>query len=450
MTAARALSEPPGVLQEFHDRTSRSRDAYTRAKSRLPGGVNRNITYFAPHPVFFERGVGAGLFDIDGNKYCDFLGNYTAMILGHSNAEVAAAVRAQVLRGTTWGGATTTEFELADLIADRIPSMEMTRFTSSGTEATMMALRAARAATGRRLIAKFEGGYHGLHDYATVSLEPLLEQAGPRERPASVAPRGVPRDVADTVVVLPFNDADAVDAILAVHGPDLAAMIVEPVMGVAGVIEPRHDFLATLRSEADRHGIVLIFDEVISFRTAYGAAQSVYGVKPDLTTLGKVIGGGFPIGAVGGDPRIMEVFNPSARNSVTLSGTFHANPVAMQAGIATLEALDAKVLGRLNADAERFLREVRVVLATSSRPVQLNAVGSLFNIHFSPSPVTDYRTSLCSDKGALRWLHLALLNEGILLAPRGLGCLSVPMTHGDLNRFVDGLDRALTKLNGHD
>jgi glutamate-1-semialdehyde 2,1-aminomutase len=447
MTTKAVVTHPSEeILRIFQGRTMRSRAAHSRASKHLPGGINRNITYFAPHPVFFERGEGAYVFDIDGNRYLDCLGNYTSMILGHSHPEVVAAVRAQLSQGTSWGGATTTELVLAELLAERLPSMEMTRFTASGTEATMMAMRAARAVTGRRLIAKFEGAYHGSHDYATISLAPSLAQAGPAERPRSVPPTGVPEDIGETVVVLPFNNPDAVEEILDIHGCALAAVIVEPVMGVAGIIEPTRDFLTRLRTAANRHGIVLIFDEVISFRLAYGGAQSVYDVRPDLTTLGKIIGGGFPIGAVGGRSDIMKVFNPAEPDHIVLSGTFHANPVALQAGIATIKILSSEVLGQLNADSQLLFRDIRQVLVDGTGSAHLNAAGSLFNIHLGSMPVTDYRSSLSTDKEAHRWLHLAMLNEGVLLAPRGLGCLSVPMTDADRDRLLTALGRALASL----
>ncbi len=434
------------ILDTYARRTAGSLAAHMRAATRLPGGVNRNITHFAPHPLFLDHASGAAVFDLDGNQYLDLIGNYTSMILGHGHPKTVEAVMSQLQSGAAWAAASSVEFSLADAIAQRMPSMPLVRFTSSGTEATLMAIRAARAATGRDQIAKFEGGYHGQHDYAVVSLAPTLEKSGERRRPAAVAPPGVPKNVQDTMVILPFNDADAVDEILDAQGDSVAAVIVEPIMGVAGVIEPTGDFLRRLRAVTRRRGIVLIFDEVISFRLSYGGAQEIYGVQPDLTTLGKVIGGGFPIGAVGGDPAIMEVFDPTSGPTVMLSGTFHANPVALHAGLATLQALDRQTVDDLNSKAARLYERMRVVLAGFDVPIQLNTAGSLFNFHFSSEPVTDYRSSLRADTETLRWLHLALLNRGVLLAPRGLGCLSVPMADPDTELLLGELESALAEV----
>lgn len=435
------------IIEAYRARTPRSYAAHLRALRRLPGGVNRNITHLSPHPLYVDSGEGAHLVDLDGNRYLDFLGNYTSMILGCGDAATARAIVTQLARGSAWAAASAAEFKLADMISERVPSMQQVRFASSGTEATFLAMRAARAATGRDQVAKFEGGYHGQHDYAVVSLAPHPDEWGTQGRPQAIAPMGVPNATRDTISVLPFNDAEAVEAFLTEHWRSLAAVIVEPVMGVAGVIQPQDGFLTKLREVTRRHGIVLIFDEVISFRMAHGGAQEVFDVHPDLTTLGKVIGGGLPVGAVGGDPAIMSVFDPDRAESVMFSGTFHANPLVLQAGLATLAALDVETIGALNAKASRLLHELEHMLSACNRPVRLNSAGSLFNLHFSAVPVTDYRTSFRADKEMLRWLHLTLLNRGVLVAPRGLGCLSVPMHDGDVDWFLSQMDLALRDLD---
>ncbi len=435
------------IVEAYRVRTPRSCAAHRRAVRRLPGGVNRNITHLSPHPLYVDSGEGAYLVDLDGNRYLDLLGNYTSMILGCGDASMARAIVSQLARGSAWAAASAAEFKLADAISQRVPSMQQVRFASSGTEATFLAMRAARAATGRDRVAKFEGGYHGQHDYAVVSLAPHPDEWGAQGRPRAIAPIGVPDATRDTMSVLPFNDAEAVEAFITEHWRSLAAVIVEPVMGVAGVIQPQDGFLTKLREVTRRHGIVLIFDEVISFRMAYGGAQEVFGVRPDLTTLGKVIGGGLPVGAVGGDPAIMSVFDPDRAKPVMFSGTFHANPLVLQAGLATLDALDIEAIGALNAKASRLFHELEQMLSACNRPVRLNSAGSLFNLHFSAVPVTDYRTSYRADKEMLKWLHLALLNRGVMVAPRGLGCLSVPMHDGDLDWFLTQMDLALRDLD---
>jgi glutamate-1-semialdehyde 2,1-aminomutase len=329
------------------------------------------------------------------------------------------------------------------MLVERLPSAKQVRFTASGTESTMLAMRAARAFTGRPLVAKFEGGYHGLNDYAMVSVAPALDQAGPAEAPRSVGTPGVPPGTVESMVVLPFNDPAAVEAIVAKHKDRLAGIIVEPLLGAAGTILPKPGFLEFLREITRRNGMVLIFDEVISFRLAWGGAQSFYGVTPDLTTLGKIIGGGYPIGGIAGRAEIMALFDPTRAGAITLSGTFHANPVALVAGIATLKLLTADAIAAVNRRTERFAAAAAAILKRAALPLRIQSVGSLFNIHATAEPVTDYRAVARSDKEFLKLLHLSLLNEGVLLSPRGLGCFSVPMTDADVEFLLRALEQAL-------
>jgi glutamate-1-semialdehyde 2,1-aminomutase len=313
-----------------------------------------------------------------------------------------------------------------------------------------MAIRAARAFTRRPLIAKFEGGYHGLNDYAMVSLAPSLDAAGPADHPHSVAAPGVPAAVADTVVVLPFNNPVAVEALLRERYREIAGVIVEPVMGVAGILAPRAGFLEMLRRVTEELDIVLIFDEVISFRLAYGGAQEYFGVRADLTTLGKIIGGGYPVGAVAGRPEIMQMFDPTRADAVVLSGTFHANPVALAAGIATLNAVTREAIADLNRRAKKLHDGMTRLFQRCRTPLQVHTVGSLFNLHAVAGPVEDYRAAAQGNKDLLKWLQLALLNEGVLLSPRGMGCLSLPMSDGDLDGFVAALERSLSAVGALD
>jgi glutamate-1-semialdehyde 2,1-aminomutase len=412
----------------------------------LPGGVNRNIVHHAPYPLFIESGGGAALTDVDGNDYLDFIGNHTAMILGNCAPEVTAAVERQLARGTAWAAASRAEAVLAEQIVERLPSAERVRFTASGSEAAMLAVRVARAFTGRSLVAKFEGGYHGLSEFAMVSVAPDLAKAGPAAAPTGVAANGIPAAVRDGVVVLPFNDPTAIEDIVRRHAADLAAIVVEPVMGVAGVIAPAAGFLDFLRHLTQQRGILLVLDEVISFRLSYGGAQALFGVSPDLTLLGKIIGGGYPIGAIAGRAEVMELFNPARPDAVLLSGTFHANPVALAAGAATLQLLTPAVLDDLNARSYRLMQEVAAILDDARTPLRVTSVGSLFNLHATDAPVTDYRSSARSNKELMKWLRLALLNEGVMLSPRGMGCLSVPMTDADLRSFMTAVQRALAAV----
>jgi len=433
------------VVDRYVERTPRSRAAHERARALLPGGVNRTIVHHEPHPVFLARADGAWVTDLDGNRYLDALGNYTAMILGHGNRAVRDAVERQQRDGSAVALPSPREVEVAELLRERLPSIEQVRFTVSGTEATMMAIRAARAYTGRPLAAKFEGGYHGMHDYVALSVTPDPAAAGSPERPATVAPAGVPPGARDSVLVLPFNNPEAVDALLAEHGAEVAAVIVEPVMGSAGVIAPQPGFLERLREAADRHGIVLIFDEVMTLRLAYGGAQERFAVRPDLTTLAKVIGGGYPVAAVGGRREIMSVFDPATGPAVLFSGTWHAGPVCLAASAAALRQLDRGTVAALNARGDDVRARIGELLK-GTRDLQVTGVGSLLCLHANSRPLLDYRAAAQGDRARIAALQLALLNEGVMIAPRGMFCLSVPMTDADLDHFVAALGRALAAV----
>src|SRR6267143_3567469 len=279
----------------YRQTTHASRAMHERAVKVMPGGTTRTTTYFDPYPLYIDRGEGCRVWDADGTERIDFLGNYTAMILGHAHPKVVEAIRRQAARGTGFAAANPIEVELAALLCERVPSLDAVRFCNSGTEATMFPMRLARAFTGRPKIARMEGGYHGTHDYAEVSTHPLVSEAGPPEAPI---PRpdsmGTPDWVLEQTVVLPFNHPDAAEAIIRRHGGELAAVILEPIIGAGGVIPATPEFLQRLRQVTEELRILLIFDEVISFRVAPGGAQQLYGVTPDLTTLGKIIGGGLP------------------------------------------------------------------------------------------------------------------------------------------------------------
>jgi glutamate-1-semialdehyde 2,1-aminomutase len=308
-------------------------------------------------------------------------------------------------------------------------------------------VRLARAFTGRPKIAKFEGAYHGTHDTVLVSVTPDAKAGGGRRRPKPVpASEGIPSTVLKNVVVLPWNDGDACEEIIAREAGSLAGLLVDPLLGIGGVIPPVDGFLPRLRALTAKHGIVLIFDEVISFRTAWGGAQEHFGLRPDLTTLGKIIGGGLPVGAFGGRADIMAAYDPR-RGAARIShgGTFNANPVTMAAGVATLNALTPEAYGRLDALGERLRGGVRRLLAGTRRRGQVSGVGSLFCLHWTSTPLTDYRSSRPKDPQAPLRVFLALLNEGILLTQRGMGACSLAMADEDVDRFVNALARVLSR-----
>lgn len=451
-------------IRAYEAATPRSKELHARAVRVMPGGNSRTTTFFDPYPFYAVRGEGARIWDADGVERLDFNGNYTSLILGHAPPEVVKAIQEAAALGVSFPAPTEHEIRLAEILTRRLPSMETVRFANSGTEATMNAVRAARAFTGRQKIAKFEGAYHGTHDWVMVSVTPDLSLAGSRKRPKPVAwSSGVPPAVLKHVVVLPWNDADACERILRREGKSLAALLVDPLLGIGGILPPARGFLERLRQVTARLGVLLIFDEVISFRVAPGGAQERFGVRPDLTTLGKIIGGGLPVGAFGGRADVMAAFDPRrapargphgervgprGRGRISHGGTFNANPLTMAAGVATMEALTPERYRRLDALGERLRSGVTALLRRLRRPGQVTGVGSLFCLHWTKSRLTDYRSSRPRDPGEPLRVFMGLLNEGVLLTQRGLGCCSAAMAEADVDRFVAALGGVLERDRG--
>jgi glutamate-1-semialdehyde 2,1-aminomutase len=434
-------------IAEYTSKTARSRALHEEAVAVMPGGNSRTTTFFDPYPFYFQRGSGAHIWDVDGTERIDFNGNYTSLILGHAPPDVIKAVQAVAEGGLSFPGPTEHEVRLAEILTRRLPSVESIRFTNSGTEATMNAVRLARAFTGRQKIAKFEGAFHGTHDWVMVSVAPDPKTAGNRRRPKPVAAsEGVPPAVLKHVVVLPWNDAEACAAILEKEAASLSCVLVDPLLGIGGILPPVDGFLARLREITARLGILMIFDEVISFRTAYGGAQERFGVRPDLTTLGKIIGGGLPVGAFGGRADIMNFYDPRKSGArISQGGTFNANPVTMAAGVATMNALTPDAFTRLDALGERLRGGLTRLFAGTRRKGQVTGVGSLFCLHWTSDKLTDYRSSRPKEADLPMRVFLGLINEGILLTPRGMGACSLAMTDDHVDRFVNALARVLAR-----
>jgi glutamate-1-semialdehyde 2,1-aminomutase len=433
------------VFEQYLKANSRSQELNQRARSLLPGGITRTSVYFDPFPPYMERGSGCRIWDVDGNERIDFSNNYTALILGHCHPEVVTAVEAQVARGSAFAAPSRHEVDLAGEITRRVPSVERVRFANSGTEAVMFALRAARAFTGRRKIGKAEGGFHGTSEYAMVSVSPDPSRAGEAQAPLSLAAaQGVPDAVVEDVVVFPYNDAAATEAIIRRHRDDLAAVIVEPVLGSSGMIAARAPYLAALREITARYGIVLIFDEIITLRVAPGGAQALYGVVPDMTVMGKIIGGGYPVAAFGGRAEIMALLDPGGgRAAIPQSGTYNGNPIGMVAGLATLRQLTPAAHDRLNGMGDEVRRRLTALFARRGVPAQVTGVGSLLNLHFTDVEVMDFRTMRTGDAARLRQVFFGLLNAGIFLAPRGMLCLSTAMGEEEVAALVRATELAL-------
>lgn len=438
-----------GREQKAYERAnSKSREAFHRSIRVLPGGVTRTLCFFSPFPCYADYGEGCHFVDIDGNRRLDMFNNATSLILGHRPQVVTKAVREQLARGTAFQTNTGLETRLAEMLAERVPSVEQIRFTNSGSEGTPLAIRAARAFTGRPKIAKIEGGYHGSHDAVEISVRPPLDSAGPVESPVVVAgSAGILPGVLQSTVLLPYNNLEAARAILAPEASQIAAIIVEPILGSVGFIPAEREFLAGLRAEADRHGIVFILDEVQSFRLSRGGAQALFGIRPDLTTFGKIIGGGFPVGAFGGRQDIMALFDVSSGQAeIPHGGTFNGNPITMTAGIATLEQLTESVIGDLNDAGERVRQRLRDFGTKYHIPMQITGIGSMFKIHFSALPVRDYR----SGQRASHVIHEALfmfgLNRGVFLSSGGRCCLSTAMGHAEVEKYLAAVEEFLVGL----
>src|SRR6266567_836131 len=398
----------------YRRQTPGSRALHDRAVGVMPGGTTRTTTYFDPYPLYIDRGEGCRIWDVDGTERIDMLGNYSAMILGHAHPKVVEAINQQAARGTAFAAANPIEVELATLLCERVPSLDLVRFCNSGTEATMFAMRLARAFTGRPKIARIEGGYHGAHDYAEVSTHPDLAHAGPPDAPIAWPDSiGTPDWALEQTVVLPFNNADAAEAIIRREGRHLAAVILEPIIGAGGVIAATVEYLERLRNVTRELSILLIFDEVISLRVSPGGAQQLYGVTPDLTTLGKIIGGGLPVAAFGGRADVMELLDPRRQPSIAQGGTYNGNPLGMAAGLATMQELTPDVYEDLNRKGARVCEQLTEVFASHDVAVQVNGAGSMLALHFTSDPVVDYRTMAAADKRKARNLFLGLLNRRV-------------------------------------
>jgi glutamate-1-semialdehyde 2,1-aminomutase len=422
----------------------RSSTLFERASALFPGGVNSPVRAFKSvggTPVFIDRGVGPFLYDVDGNRYTDFVGSWGPLILGHADPDVVAAVIRAASLGTTFGAPTAREVELGELVRFMMPSLEKMRFVSSGTEATMSALRAARGFTGRHRIVKVDGGYHGHSDA-------LLAKAG-----SGVVTLGLPGSsgvtpaaVADTLVV-PYNDLDAMRVAFEEHRDEIAALIVEPIPANMGVVLPRPAYLPLLRNLCDEHGTLLIFDEVITgFRVARGGAQQLFGVRPDLTCLGKVVGGGLPFGIYGGRADVMDVVAPAG--PVYQAGTLAGNPVAVAAGLATLKRLDEHAFVALEGLSRVLEDDLGRAIRRSGVTARVQRVGSAFTLFFAPEEVVDLTSAKKSDTDLYAKFFHGMLERGFMLPPAQFEAAFVSLAHTleEVNAFTDAAREVLGSL----
>jgi len=417
---------------------------FKKASGLIPGGVNSPVRSFKPYPFFTEHAKGSKLHDVDGNKYVDYCMAYGAIIFGHSHPPVLEAVKKQLESGTVYGTPTEAEVDLAQLITDHVPCADMVRLANTGAEATMHAIRLARGFTGKPKLLKFEGCYHGAHDSVLVKAGSGATTFGV---PNSL---GIPENTAKNTVVLPYNDIEALKQTAEDLENDLAAIIVEPAIGNMGVILPSEAFLTELKKTAEKCRALLIFDEIITgYRLALGGAEEYYGVRPDIVTLGKVLGGGFPISAVVGKKKVMESFSPLG--GVYEAGTFSGNPISVSAAIATLSELEkqrSRLYNNLEGSTSELVKNLRELFTDKNLQVQINQVASMFTIFFTNTSVTDSKKALTSDKTKFNSFHQSLLRKGVFFPPSQFETCFVSSAHTeeDLEHTVEAVASALNEL----
>ena len=425
-------------IERYEERNPRSKALFEEAREFLPGASTR--MHWEPFPLFWQRGEGTRVWDADGNERLDFLGNNTALPLGHGHPDVVAAVVEQARNGFSYSGPHHIQNVFARLICERVPSMEQLRFTNSGTEATMNCVRAARAFTGRSTAAKADGAYHGTHD--TLGFSGPGDASGPDPVPSFP---GMPPGLADDVVVFPYNDTERACDVIERHADRLACVVVEPMMGGAGFMGAEPEFLEALREVTQRHGILLVFDEIVTIRMAPGGAQEVYGVIPDMTALGKSIGGGAAIGVFGGRRDVMKQYDPTLPGGAKIghAGSFNGNPLSLTAGYETTRLMTPDVYEHCNRLGDRLRDSVRSVCAEFEIPADVTGAGPLFCMHFNDGPVRSYADTLRNDREFSHKVFIGLLNEGVWVSPGLFGALSAPMTEPEVDAFRDALRAVL-------
>ncbi|MFT7669910.1 MAG: glutamate-1-semialdehyde 2,1-aminomutase [Planctomycetota bacterium] len=430
--------------------TTRSAALYERAVRILPGGVSRNTVLRSPHPTYAAYGKGCRLTDIEGVTRVDFSNNMASLLHGHADPEVVAAVTEQLARGTAFTMATEIEVLYAEYLCSRSPAFEKLRFVNSGTEAVMGMLKAARAFTGRPKIAKVEGAYHGLYDYAEVSQTSKPETWGAANRPASVpVAHGTPQAALDDVVVIPFNDPERAQELLDEHKHELACVLIDPMPHRVGLKPADAEFVKALREWTQANDVLFVFDEVITFRSEFGGAQSWYGIQPDLTSMGKAIGGGFPVGALAGRADVMDVMNPLNKKVLfPHSGTFSANPITLTAGMTALKRFDKAAISRLNALQQRAVAGIEAAIARTGIKACVTGGGSLFRVHFKEQPPRNYREAYMTEEEnqQLKIMLDHLFENGALMINTCSGALSTAMGEDEIDQLIESMEIGFRKV----
>lgn len=424
------------ILARYYERTPRSQDLTARARRVLPGGDTRSGVFYAPYAAYMVSGQGKHVVDADGNRYLDLLNNYTSLVHGHAHPALIEAAQRALPGGSVFASPMAPQIELAELICARVPGIEMLRFTNSGTEATMLAVRAARAATGRSAIIRMHGAYHGSHELSAATADPDAD-------------RGIAEGLRRDLLFAPYNDLAAVESLLAEHAARVAAIIIEPIPNAGGLPLPLPGYLQGLRNLADRYGVLLIFDEVVTLRLSVGGYQQVAGVTPDLTALGKIIGGGFAVGAFGGKREIMELFDPRVPGHISHSGTFNGHSVTMAAGLASLQLLDQQEIYRINTLGADLARGFDEAFAEAGVAGSTTSAGSLVQVHWRTGPIRnmeDVSAGFAAAGDLPLLLHLEQMNHGLYAAARGEYNISTAMDAGDVTQAVATFSAALHAL----
>ncbi len=420
---------------------SNSKNLFEKAKKLMPGGVNSPVRFFEPHPFFTSHAQGSRLYDVDGNFYVDYCLAYGPLILGHAHSKIIDSVKEQLNKGMIYGTPTELEVKMADLITSIFPSMEMTRLVNSGTEATMHAIRAARGFTGKDKIIKFEGCYHGAHDYVLVKAGSGAATFG---SPTSL---GIPNDSTKNTIVLPFNNIELFNDAIVRNREKIAVVILEPVIGNAGLILPKNGYLQEIRKITEEEGILLIFDEVITgFRLTLGGAQEYFNIIPDITTLGKIMGGGFPLAAYGGKKEIMSMISPIGK--IYQASTLSGNPVSVTAGITTLNILIENkntIYNQLEQNCIDIKNGLKDLTENKKIPAQINNIASMFQIFFTEQPVLDYESANKSDKSKFMLYQRELMKRNVFIAPSQFETCFISTAHTteDIQLTLEAMDSAL-------
>ncbi|WP_247468097.1 aspartate aminotransferase family protein [Bradyrhizobium sp. 137] len=418
----------------------RSNESFTRARLVFPDGTSRVTIERDPTPLYIERGIGSYLFDVDGRRFLDLNYNFTTLIHGHAFGPVVEALTHQLQRGSCFANPTESEIELAALLCGRIPQVDRVRFVNTGTEAVLFAIKAARAFTGRSKIAKLEGAYHGAYDWAEVSQAATPDSWGDKSEPKPNALyRGMPASVLDEVVVVRFNDVEGVRRLISSNAHDLAAVILDPMPSRGGLVAPKPEFMAAVQESARKNGLLVIADEVLNLRQSFQGASARYGLVPDVITMGKIIGGGLPIGAIGGREDVMKVFDASAgRPLLPQGGTFSANPLSMTAGLVAMQHLDQGAFAHLEILGGIVRDGIRRAISATDAPLCVTGAASLFRIHPRAQPPNDYRDSYPTPAGTTLMKQLTrFFAENSIILPQATASISTPMTRADAEFIVD-------------